>query len=314
MTLPATRPIFDFSKWTNLEDLLTSQFAVVRTLKDPLLPGGALASWYRALTGTLSYPTGEEPCAQVLSAATAGQSAALRAYNTVTSADWTLVPDTLGAIAITLEGFKLTTVGGNFTVEFGFHGSSSTIGGCFYYQNNAANSVGEIHTYDASNNLSITPRTITDAEVDLGALNVLKSATASFVAGDVGAPITELLTDAVPYVISGTVITSVDSASQVHLSIPVTGPFTGGTFKIGQVVNHTLMTADHMNMTLLWCPTGKMAWVMADDQVVAEVDLSRVAHYASNVNVEGFQVAVFAGDNNAYGFQWRQAKMYIAHD
>jgi ABC-type phosphate transport system substrate-binding protein len=89
-------------------------------------------------------------------------------------------------------------------------------------------------------------RTVTDAVTNGGTgapppSPIVTSATAAFVAGDVGSTVSGTNIPA------GAVITTVDSATQIHISIPTLASATGGTLQIGAAVisekNPNLTTA-----------------------------------------------------------------------
>ena len=197
-----------------------------------------------------------------------------------------------------------------FDFQFGFQGNSSTVGGCSLYQPNGQ-ALAEIRTYDGSGNLTKTPRSVADAVFTSGS-QVVTSSTASFNSTyDLGQPVTGLGSLIVP----GSVISSVDSSSQIHMSIPAVGAGSGQALTIGQAVNvNTFPGASYKrNLTFLWWCQEGWAWVMQDDQVLAEINVGSARYYAPGSDVL-IQAQIIARTNAAYQMAWGQTRLHLAHN
>lgn len=321
MTAPKSPLFFDAdAKFVNLEAALKPIARVVRVLTDPLIPGGALPTWLSAVSGTMSYPTsGSEftgansiGWAKNTSAATNGSSAAIRGLNSRSAGNLSFQPNNFVALAWTLEGLTFDADTG-FDFQHGFPGSTSTVGGAQIFQPNGQVNA-EIRTYDASNNLSRTPRTVADAVTTSGS-QVLTSATAAFVAGDVGQPIGG--NNGGP-LIPGAVISSVDSATQVHVSIPATATASSVSISIGQQNGFRAFAGSgggrwRRNITALWLPTDGWFYTLMDDQVVSEVNLNAAQYYAPG-STAFVQTSVTVRDGVAHSMTWEKAQLIIAHN
>lgn len=307
--LPGTPPSFDWSHWSGLENLLKQRSRVVRTLTDPILPQGALASFWHSF-GTLSYPAGTGG-ATATTTATIGQKAGPQAYDTVAAAAMQAnSPTFFTALALTLEGFRIAQTSG-FDAQFGFPPVGGADGGCYLYQPNGQTNA-EVRTLSNTGSLSKTPRTVTDLVISGGNLSQATSATAAFTANDVGTPLSGLHGQGV--IVPGTVVASVVNSTTITLSIPAIKAFTNATVSIGPSTNVSFFSAAvWQNFTYVWFPLDKCAWIMSDDQVLSEFNLANTINYYTG-NPVNVQALITAETNAAYAMSWHQAKLTFAHN
>lgn len=310
------RPVLDWSQWAGLRQLLSQKGRVARELVDPIIPDGALASWLYvpAGAGTLSYPTfsgGTIGGATMTTGATIGNAGVVRMAKTSTT-PLVLQPDKFNALAFVVEGLSFGTSDG-FDFSLGFTGNSGTVGGAYLFQPNGQ-TLGEIRSYSASGaNLSRTPRTVTDAVTTAGS-KIITSATAAFDATDAAVPLTG---DDGSMIVPSTLVESVDSTTQIHSTIPMLSTGSGQTLTIGQTVplqlKGTGVFPGKRNLAVVWFPNDAWMWVMQDDQVVAEVDFSKVKNYQYNAAVQcGFYVVNQNGV--AASMSWQQIRFLAAHN